>query len=318
MERTRVSAPVRGAGQALRGTTKGRAHKRDQTNGNEHQERWLYPHYRAWADDTGGKPLSSRHFTGLLRDLFENQVHLDGVKHRDDNKGSQFCGMRLRAHNDADQPCLITHHPPPVTDGTSPVTAHSRVSDGCDTCDGFVQEVYRHLPPLCPSADPRQGVDIPLGDVINDPSYPSHPSLMRVSGVTVPVPRVTKALAEDSVAVGDRMGLVVTDGMLQNEVSSQGHAMVHVPAGHRDAQCAETPTGWLLAQCARADPLAEVLPPPCAVCGGVERWEHVGVWRCVRCWPRGERRANARADVAAAAPGTIRGDPPCWTDDVKP
>ena len=47
----------------------------------EHQDRWLYPHYRAWVDDTGGKPLSSRRFTGLLRDLFENQLRLDGVEH---------------------------------------------------------------------------------------------------------------------------------------------------------------------------------------------------------------------------------------------
>ena len=49
------------------------------TNAYEQQDRWLYPHYRAWVDDTGGKPLSSRRFTGLLRDLFENQLRLDGV-----------------------------------------------------------------------------------------------------------------------------------------------------------------------------------------------------------------------------------------------
>jgi putative DNA primase/helicase len=89
----------------------GRAHKLDQSNGYEHQDRWLYPHYRAWVDDTGGKPLSSRRFTGLLRDLFDNQLRLDGVEHRDDNKGSRFCGIRLRTDQDADQPCLITHHP---------------------------------------------------------------------------------------------------------------------------------------------------------------------------------------------------------------
>jgi hypothetical protein len=98
----------------------GRAHKLDQSHGYEHQDRWLYPHYRAWVDDTGGKPLSSRRFTGLLRDLFENQLRLDGVEHRDDNKGSRFCGLRLRTDSDADQPCLITHHPPPVTDRTNP------------------------------------------------------------------------------------------------------------------------------------------------------------------------------------------------------
>ena len=83
------------------------------------QDRWLYPHYRALVDDPGGKPLSSWRFTGLLCDLFENQLRLDGVEHRDDYKGSRFCGLRLRTDQDADQPCLITHHPPPVTMDTT-------------------------------------------------------------------------------------------------------------------------------------------------------------------------------------------------------
>src|SRR5262245_42487841 len=144
----------------------GRAHKLDQSNGYEHQDRWLYPHYRAWVDDTGGKPLSSRRFTGLLCDLFENQLRLDGVEHRDGNKGSQFCGIRLRTDNDADQPCLITHHPPPVTDGIPPVTAETYVSDGCDTCDGFVRGVHAHPSPVCASGDPIQGAAIPVSELV--------------------------------------------------------------------------------------------------------------------------------------------------------
>ena len=68
----------------------GRAHKLDGTNAYEHQDRWLYPHYRAWVDDTGGKPLSSRRFTGLLRDLFENQLRLDGVNTGTGTRGRSF------------------------------------------------------------------------------------------------------------------------------------------------------------------------------------------------------------------------------------
>jgi putative DNA primase/helicase len=75
-------------GKALAVVNVGRAHKMAQTHAYEHQDRWLYPHYRAWVDDTGGKPLSSRRFTGLLRDLFENQLRLDGVVHTDDMYGS--------------------------------------------------------------------------------------------------------------------------------------------------------------------------------------------------------------------------------------
>jgi putative DNA primase/helicase len=278
----------------------GRAHKLDGTNGYEHQDRWLYPHYRAWVDDTGGKPLSSRRFTGLLRDLFENQLCLDGVEHRDDNKGSRFCGLRLRTDQDADQPCLITYHPPPVTDGTPPVTAHSRVSDGCDTCDGCIQGLAVPLPMLYPSDSPLQGEGILPSEVCNHPSNTSHPSLVRVSGVTVPVPSVTEAPAEDVGAMGDRIGRVVTDGMPQNRMPAQEHAMDHVPAGHRDALYTETPTGWPLAQCTRADPPTTVRPPPCAVCGGTARWEHAGVLRCVTCWPREGRKANARADAVTS------------------
>jgi hypothetical protein len=59
-----------------------------------------------------------------------------------------------------------------------------------------------------------------------------------------------------------------------------------------------------------AIPPATVLPPPCAVCGGTERWEHEGIWRCVTCWPMEGSRIHAQGDGAASALGTIRGDPP--------
>ena len=95
----------------------------------------------------------------------------------------------------------------------------------------------------------------------------------------------------------------------------QIHAIDRGPDDHRYARFAETPTGWPLAQCARADPPATVRPPPCAVCGGTERWDHEGILRCVTCWPLEGSRTHARADVAASAPGTTRGDPPCMTDD---
>ena len=78
----------------------------------EHQDRWLYPHYRAWVDDTGGKPLSSRRFTGLLSDLFENQLHLDSITHTDDMYGSRFHGIRLRTASDAEAPLPDYRHTP--------------------------------------------------------------------------------------------------------------------------------------------------------------------------------------------------------------
>jgi hypothetical protein len=294
----------------------GRAHRLDQSNGYEHQDRWLYPHYRAWVDDTGGKPLSSRRFTGLLRDLFENQLRLDGVEHRDDNKGSRFCGIRLRTDQDADQPCLITHHPPPVTDGTPPVTAESRVSDGCDTCDGFVQGLAGDLAALDPSGSLLQGQGLPISEVCNNPSYTSHPSLVRGADVTAPVPPVTGTLAEDDPVAGEGVGLVAIERVSQHRVSSQGHAMARRPDVRGAAQDAETSNGWAVSSSTRAASPSTVPPPPCAVCGSTERWEQNGVLRCVTCWPWEGRRANARADVAMFATESTRGDPPCMLDDV--
>jgi phage/plasmid-associated DNA primase len=123
----------------------GRAHKMDRSNEYEHQDTWLYPNYRAWVDDTGGKPLSSRRFTGLLRDLVENQRRLAGVEHTDDMYGSRFHGIRFRAPNDAHKPLLITGTPAPMTDMTPGMTAETRTHDGYDTCDAFLQHLSSAL-----------------------------------------------------------------------------------------------------------------------------------------------------------------------------
>jgi hypothetical protein len=105
----------------------------------------------------GGKPLSSRRFTGLLKDLFENQLRLEGVEHKDDNKGSRFYGIRFRTYSDMAEPLLITKHPPPVTDVTGTVTDETRASDGCDACDGFLLSLYGYLPTPCVSGAPPRG-----------------------------------------------------------------------------------------------------------------------------------------------------------------
>ena len=51
--------------------------------------------------------------------------------------------------------------------------------------------------------------------------------------------------------------------------------------------CAAAPTAPL-----RPEPLSRFYP--CMVCGGVDRWDNCGVWRCRRCWPAGSlHRPNA-------------------------
>jgi hypothetical protein len=217
--------------------------------------------------------------------------------------------MRLRTDQDADQPCLITHHPPPVTDGTPSVTAESHVSDGCDTCDGFVQGLSRDLAPLCHSGDPIQGGGVSDVNVVNYTSHPSHLSLVRRSGVTTLVPPVTEALAEDTKDVGEEVRLEATEGVRRSVMLSQGHAMAQGPDAWGAGQDAVT-------ACTCADPPPSAQPSPCALCGGMERWAHQGVWRCVTCWPSAGSRTHTRADMTASAPGTTRGDQPCMTDDA--
>jgi phage/plasmid-associated DNA primase/5S rRNA maturation endonuclease (ribonuclease M5) len=319
----------------------GRAHKLDGTNGYEHQDRWLYPHYRAWVDDTGGKPLSSRRFTGLLRDLFENQLRLDGITHTDDMYGSRFHGLHLRTVSDAEAPCLITGSSPPMTGMTPAMTADTRVHDGCDVCDGFLQTLSLSLSPPCPVGDYSQGGGNALKEDSIHPSYlsypssvpscdvmpPSSPSLTQpkggavspppvlpppcaVCGGTAPVPPVTEALAEEPLAVGAWVWLLSAEWVQQHVTPYQIRAIAPGTDGHRYARFAETPTGWPLAQCTRADPPDTAQPPPCAVCGGTARWEQEGIWRCVTCWPLEGSGKQTGTDVAASAPGTTRGDSP--------
>jgi hypothetical protein len=247
----------------------GRAHKLDRTNDYEHQDTWLYPNYRAWVDDTGGKPLSSRRFTGLLKDLFENQLRLEGVEHKDDNKGSRFYGIRFRTYSDMAEPLLITKHPPPVTDVTGTVTDETRASDVCDACDGFLLSLYGYLPTPCVSGAPPRGVGVSIEELCNNPSLTSHPSLLRTLDVTktshpssmrengsIPQPSLaTEPLSEGCPAVGDWCYLFSEKGIQQNATPYRVTAIEQGPDGHWYAQFHETATGWRLDQCEKAEPL---------------------------------------------------------------
>ena len=149
-----------------------------------------------------------------------------------------------------------------------------------------------------------------LGEHAIHPSYLSYPSSMWGLDVIAPDSTVMEALADDGVEVGDWVWLLSVDGVQQNVIPYQIRAMARGPDERGYARFAETPTGWPLAQCARADPSDTEQPPPCAVCRGTECWDHAGIWRCVTCWPLENCRTNAKTDVAASIPGPTRGDSP--------
>jgi hypothetical protein len=251
----------------------GRAHKIDRSNDYEHQDTWFYPNYRAWVDDTGGKPLSSRRFTGHLKDLFENQLRLEGVEHRDDNKGSRFFGLRFRAPSDADKPLLITKHPPPVMDVTCMVTAETRTSDGCDACDGFLLSLYGHLPTPCVPLSLQRGGGVSIEENSKNPSNPSHPSLMRTLDVTdvsqlasvrqngiAPVRSpVTEPLPEGPTGVGDWVWTLSEKGEITNATPYRIQQIAVAPDGRLFAwfrEGGEAGSYWPLAHCEKTDPPA--------------------------------------------------------------
>ena len=125
----------------------GRAHKIDRTNDCEHQDAWLYPNYRAWVDDTGGKPLSSRRFTGLVK---------TSSKTGSDSKASStptICMAHVFAAFASDAPVMRTSRcssqkPPPITDMTGSMTDETRASptDMTRVTGSYLVSIDTYLP----------------------------------------------------------------------------------------------------------------------------------------------------------------------------
>ena len=126
----------------------GVAKQMDRSKSYEHEGFWLYPNYRAWVDATGGKAIALRRFTGLLLDLFQNQLRFEWVGHTDDQHGSRFHGIRLRNSQDKDMLFITGLNPAPMTDVTDVLTDQPHANDGCDTCDRFLQKFS--IPPHPP------------------------------------------------------------------------------------------------------------------------------------------------------------------------
>ena len=257
----------------------GIAKKFERSNDYEHQDDWLYPHYRAWVDATGQKPLSHRRFTGLLDDLFQNQLRLSGVGHLLDNQGSRFYGIRLRAYSDADKPLFITSNSAPVMDGKDTVRVETRASDGCEGCEGYLRNlrIGPHPPFACngsqgdSSTQKEGGWGVYREVEIENGIYPSHPSLARgnasflspaslpsITGVegTDQTPRssITGAGFTGSLpVVGDLVIPLAADGsQIPDNGTPYPYTVIAIetgPDGNAYALFRESPGGWPLEQC---------------------------------------------------------------------
>jgi putative DNA primase/helicase len=84
--------------------------KRDKDSNSPHwylnTERWLYPNYAEYCQESGTRPVSLRRFVTLLSDLGKNQLGLE-IKRERDRHGSYFVGLKIRGENDHEPP-LIT------------------------------------------------------------------------------------------------------------------------------------------------------------------------------------------------------------------
>jgi phage/plasmid-associated DNA primase len=241
-------------------TNVGYAQRLDRGLGYIHQGDWLYPHYVAWTEVTGNKPLASRRFTGLLKDLLETQLRLTGVMHLHDKEGSRFHGIRLRRGWETDDLLItkgqIPENPALMKDVVDTGMAEPRMDEECDGCDGFLQLLHKHLSPcvLAEGNQSQKGGGVPIERVnAQNPSDPSHSSSARQNGVPDPSPSVAEPPSAEPPAVGDLVWLFSADGVQQNV---DPYLIIAIETGS-DAQAyarfLETGTGWLLSQCVRAE-----------------------------------------------------------------
>lgn len=161
--------------------------------------RWLYANFCQYQRESGHKSvLPVKRFSANLRDLLKNQLKADIGEGRD-RGGAYIRGIGLRCHHDPNG----TRYNNPITqeneydgfDGKCDglVTAETRMVEGCDGCDGFL-EVQQNSE----NTDDEKVVFELRSDLTNshaeeevegykeNPSHPSHPSLASIPAVENP------------------------------------------------------------------------------------------------------------------------------------
>jgi phage/plasmid-associated DNA primase len=167
----------------------------------EQSARWLYANFCKFQRESGhrGVPPVKR-FSANLRDLLKNQMKVS-VEERRDRSGAFIQGIGLRCFYDPNG----TEHQRPITKGNCDnnsgdcdgfeekcdgfVTDETLTSDGCDGCDGFLENQgiseknQKIATELTTDEKPNQCC---VGESEKNPSYPSHPSLVSIPAVTNP------------------------------------------------------------------------------------------------------------------------------------
>jgi putative DNA primase/helicase len=163
----------------------------------EQAGRWLYANFCKYQRESGHKSvLPVKRFSANLRDLLKNQLKTAIGEGRDRN-GSYIQGIGLRCYYDPNG----TRYNSPVTgegerDGFEEecdgfVTAETRMSDGCDGCDGFF-EVHQSSPKNAALEEPQDLVESNAENKVEryreNASHPSHPSPTSIPAIENPSP----------------------------------------------------------------------------------------------------------------------------------
>jgi putative DNA primase/helicase len=110
--------------------------------GERHSPAFLYNAYKAYSEEMGQKPVSQKRFSGLLIDLCQVQLGWSDVSKGRDRRGRYVIGLSLRSDGDF-SPFPITEAlelvTGSVTDCDGLVTAETTLVNGCDGCDGFLE-----------------------------------------------------------------------------------------------------------------------------------------------------------------------------------
>jgi P4 family phage/plasmid primase-like protien len=241
----------------------------EHTNRYEWEDVWLYPNYVAYCHNTGNRHLSSRRFTGLLKDLLVSQLRCRDVYQKTINTGSHFFGIRFRTITDEvnksekpdtytpQTPFLITGPPPEMEDpgeGSQAKSEGSReagegsgegfhgVDYGSEGSEGSSRVCEREGGEREPRTEKAAAALCTHIERSGDTSHPSLPALARGN----PSPDPSLDPSPDP---------------------SPPHSVVPPPGLPPNGQMSVSPY------------------PPCAVCGATARWQDGAVVRCWRCYP---------------------------------
>jgi putative DNA primase/helicase len=171
-------------------TNVGVVKKSDYSHSYQYEDVWLYPNYHAYTEATGHKPVSQRRFSGLLEDLCQSQLRLEGVAHGRDVQGAHFTGLRLRQHHETAALLITEAYAPPLTeagagDGSDgSLTAKTRADDGSDGSDGYLESSQDKAAHTVGADEKRQQAPAEYKETIEHPSDPSDPSFVRLSAVS--------------------------------------------------------------------------------------------------------------------------------------